>query len=106
MIANVSGTRTRTVVPRPGRLLRSTVPPIPSMFVLTTSMPTPRPDTLVTWAAVEKPGSKINWSTRSSGSTAAAAASISPRATAFARTASTGMPAPSSCTSIVTCPLS
>ena len=105
-IASVSGTRTRTVVPRPATLWMSTVPLIASMFVRTTSMPTPRPETLVTWAAVEKPGSKMNCSTRSSGSVAAWSALTSPRATALARTASTAIPAPSSATSITTWPLS
>ena len=106
MIASVRGTRTRTVVPSPGRLWMSTVPPIASMLVFTTSIPTPRPETLVTAAAVEKPGSKMNCNTRSSGSAAASSAATSPRATAFARTADTAIPPPSSSTSIVTWPLS
>ena len=102
MIARVSGIRTRTVVPVPGTLPISTAPPIASMFVRTTSMPTPRPDTSVTVAAVENPGSKMYWRTRSSGRSAACSALTSPLATAFFRTASTGIPPPSSRISTIT----
>lgn len=106
MIASVSGTCTRTVVPMPGTLWMSIVPPIASMLVRTTSMPTPRPETLVTWAAVENPGSKMNCRTRSGDSAAASAADTRPRAIAFSRTFSKAIPPPSSDTSIVTRPLS
>ena len=60
MMASVSGSRTVTVVPSPGRLAMSTLPRSAVMLRLTTSMPTPRPDRLVTCSAVEKPGSKMS----------------------------------------------
>ena len=60
MMAKVSGKRTVTVVPWPGRLSMATLPRSAVMLRFTTSMPTPRPDRLVTVSAVEKPGSKIS----------------------------------------------
>ncbi len=60
MIASVSGSRTVTVVPRPGSLAMATLPRSAVMLRLTTSMPTPRPDRFVTCSAVENPGSKIS----------------------------------------------
>ena len=59
-MARVSGMRSDTSDPSPGRLAMSMEPRRPSMVRLPTSMPTPRPDRLVTAAAVEKPGWKMN----------------------------------------------
>ena len=56
MIASVSGRRSVTVVPSPGRVERSIDPRMFSIVRFTTSMPTPRPDSAEMVCAVEKPG--------------------------------------------------
>ena len=59
MMARVSGTLRRKVVPWPGMLRTLMVPLRRSMTALTTSMPTPRPLTSVTSLEVLRPAWKM-----------------------------------------------
>ncbi|OIQ81328.1 hypothetical protein GALL_369110 [mine drainage metagenome] len=104
MMAKVSGILILKVVPRPRVLRMSTVPPMFSILVFTTSMPTPRPDTLETCSRVENPGTKIRSSISRGLIRARSAFVMSPRSSALAEIRSGSIPAPSSATSMVTCP--
>ena len=104
MIAKVKGILIFTVVPRPRTVWISTVPPIFSILVFTTSMPTPRPETFVTFSAVENPGTKTRFTASRSLRRLACSVVIRLRSTAFRFTRTRSMPAPSSETSMLTCP--
>ena len=94
MIANVIGRVIVKVVPLPNSVSMSVKPLRSETFVLTISNPTPRPETSVTSLLVVKPGRKR----RSSVSLLLSMASFSTRpfSTAFFRTISGSIPAPSS----------
>ena len=66
MLASVSGTMRRKVVPLPGSLSISMEPFRSSSADFTTSRPTPRPEISVTSSAVLKPGAKISCSASAS----------------------------------------
>src|ERR1039458_215345 len=59
MMASVSGSRIRKVVPRAGAVSICTVPFRRASTFCTTSKPTPRPEISVISSAVEKPGRRI-----------------------------------------------
>jgi hypothetical protein len=61
MIANVKGSRSLVVVPRPSTLSSSISPRNASTFRRTTSMPTPRPERSLTESAVENPASNTRF---------------------------------------------
>ena len=105
IIANDSGRRKAKVVPAPGRLSTFTTPCRSSTIQrLTTSIPTPRPEISVIIGLVLKPGKKIRSTTSCSLSASAFSSVMKPLRTALSRTASIGMPLPSSAISITTQP--
>ena len=102
MIASVRGRRMVQVLPSPSLDFTSTSPLKDSILDFTTSSPTPRPDTSVTCFAVEKLGRNSRLIISLSAILAACSGVTVPRSTAFALTASTSIPLPSSLTSITT----
>ena len=102
MMARVSGSFRRNVVPCPGRVSTLIEAFSRCSTLCTTSIPTPRPETSVTCSAVLKPGRKMKSRVSASVRRAASSGVVSPSSMALARIFCASMPRPSSVTSTTT----